>query len=204
VLFGDGTVRRLSQEVDRKLLLMFLAPRGPTLTFRGKNWPTMFAESKSRSDGEVVSSSLMERSTFHASWDEPLGEHQNGLWCAVFQLAWDNLRSRTGGPILTSEQSQMVDRLNDSPFDQRSLDEECYRLIERPADSQSTARLREDVQNEFPIVDPQLTDINDPQAIRLYGILKKSIFFPAELSPMEPLYFMVADGDTLVEVAVLS
>ena len=88
VLLGDGSVRRLSQQIDRDILLGLLTPRGPTLTFRGENWPAMFAESKSRSDGEVVSSSLLERSTFHASWDEQIGEERNGLWCAVFQLAF--------------------------------------------------------------------------------------------------------------------
>lgn len=199
VLLGDGSVRRLSQQVDRKLLLCFLTPRGPTLTFRGENWPAMFVESKYRSDGEVVSSSTLERSTFHASWDEPLGEDRNGLWCAVFQLAWDNLRSRAGGPISTVKQSPIVNLLNDSSFDKGSLDEACYSLIERPVDEHSTSLLSEEIRSTFPDVNPQLTDIDAPGTMRLYGMLKKSIFFPAELSPMEPLMFEVADGETLVE-----
>jgi hypothetical protein len=199
VLLGDGTVRKFTQEIDRKMLLCFLTPKGPNLTFRGDNWPAMFAESKSRSDGEIVSSSLLEHSTFHASWDESLGEDQNGLWCVVFQLAWDKLKSPIRGPVLTTEQSPMVDRLNNSPFDQTSLDADSYGLFEGPADSNATRLLREEIQNGFADAAPTLSDIDDSPAIRLYGILKKSIFFPAELSPMEPLNFKSADSDTLVE-----
>ncbi|MGZ0167975.1 MAG: DUF1559 family PulG-like putative transporter [Planctomycetales bacterium] len=199
VLFGNGTVKNLTQEIDRKILLSFLTPRGPNVTFRGDNWPTMFAESKSRAHGEIVSSSLLEHSTFHASWDEPLGDNQNELWCAVFQLAWDNLRARTSGELLTAEKSAMVDRLNNSRFDQTCLDEGSYSLFERPADAAATEQLRANIQTVFPDVDPALTEINDSAAIRLYGILKKSIVFPAELCPMKPLKFQAEDRDTLVE-----
>ena len=199
MLLGDGSARRLSQQLDRKILLCFLTSKGPTLTFRGENWPAMFAESGYRSDGEVISSSTLDRSTFHASWDEPLGDDRNGLWCAVFQLAWDDLRSRASGPILTEKQSPIVNLLNDSPFDKGSLDEECYSLIEHSADTQSTGLLSEEIHDAFPNVNPELTPIDAQGAMRLYGMFKKTIFFPSELSPMEPLNFKTPHGGTLVE-----
>jgi len=185
--------------IDRKLLRNFLTPKGPELTFRGSDWPTMFSESRSASSGEVISSTELPHTKCHASWDRPLNSHRNGLWCAVFQIGWDELKAQSGGLAPVLKPLPIVDQLNSTPFDGNNLDPDSYKLLTGPADSQSTQVMREQIENVFLEVNPQLSENNNPLAVRIYGALKKSIQFPSELTPMEPLAFRSATGIFMVE-----
>lgn len=91
------------------------------------------------------------------------------MWCAVFQMCWDKLKSPANQPVLTLNQSPLVNHLNGSPFDTRNLDPASYSLFTGPADPVATSTLLEDIQNPFPNADPKLVELNDVTSLRQYG-----------------------------------
>ncbi len=62
---------------------------------------------------------------------------KNVLWCATFQIAWNELYDLLGGPIQWNGAPEMVDILNKRPVTRRDLDETSYVVMAgyTPADS---------------------------------------------------------------------
>ncbi len=201
MLMGDGTLRSFSRMTDRKILVNLMAANGPKGTFRGDNWPVMFNDAGKilSSDGGPVSSLELDGTTFHASWNEGLGTGKNEIWCAVFQMCWDNLNGETDGPVASPRPSAVFNRLNSSTFDRDCLDSDSYLLFTGDADAEATADLRRQIEARFPNADPKLPEFNGGTHIRLYGCLEKSIRFSEELSPLDALSFRHSSGETPVE-----
>ena len=189
VLMGDGNVRRIDPKIDRKILATLLTSQGRKAVFRGDYWPAMFKDSRTVVASKIVDSTTLEKTSFHASWNEPLDGNGNSLWCAVFQMCWDNLAGTTGGPVKTYRTNPLVDQLNATPFDRANIHPDSYMLEKVSADSKSTAALVERIEKKFPDANPQFEVIDDAPSLRLYGCLEKSIQFPEELSALEPLAF---------------
>lgn len=58
--------------------------------------------------------------------DCPIQEGKNVVWCATMQVAWDQLREITGGPVRLSEKNKTADALNIWKFNTDNLDNESY------------------------------------------------------------------------------
>lgn len=54
--------------------------------------------------------------------DRPLPNGKNVLWCASFQMAWDDSANHFGRPMKLEPDSQLADSLNQHPFDRRWVD----------------------------------------------------------------------------------
>jgi hypothetical protein len=117
VLMGDGNVRRIDPKIDRKILATLLTSQGRKAVFRGDHWPAMFKDSRTVVESDPVESTTLDSTLFHASWNEPLDGNGNSLWCAVFQMCWDNLAETTAGPVKTDRSNLLVYQLNATPFD---------------------------------------------------------------------------------------
>lgn len=189
VLMGDGNVRRIAPKIDRKILATLLTSQGRKAVFRGDHWPAMFKDSRTVVASTIVDSTALEKTSLHASWNEPLDGAGNSLWCAVFQMCWDNLTKTTAGPVKTYRTNPLVDRLNATPFNPVNIHPDSYTLEKVSADSKSTAALVERIEKRYPDANPQFEVIDDSPSLRLYGCLEKSIQFPEELSALEPLAF---------------
>lgn len=55
--------------------------------------------------------------------DEPVLGAKNMLWCATFQIAWDEAGERLGRPILLEPACNLADSLNRNQFDRKCVDE---------------------------------------------------------------------------------
>lgn len=57
-----------------------------------------------------------------AVMDRKLPQGRNVLWCATFQIAWDQACGRFGRPMKLKPESQLADSLNQSAFDMNWVD----------------------------------------------------------------------------------
>lgn len=62
--------------------------------------------------------------------EEPLAQGKNVLWCASFQMAWDNAARHFGGRLKLEPHSPLAELLNASGFDRRWVDEDSVVAIQ--------------------------------------------------------------------------
>ena len=202
VLMADGSARRFNSDFNGARLANVLTPSGRDLTFRGDDWPSEFVDSDSSSamSQGPVDSSTLSHTAMHSSWNEKLHARKNNLWCAVFQLCWDQLKNQTGGPVTVAPRSKHVDLLNGSPFSRALLDPSAYVLSTGSANPASTEALRRELNESMPDLDPNLTELPGPNpSVRLFAALKKSIRYHEQLEGLPgPLQFKSTSGRTPV------
>jgi hypothetical protein len=66
---------------------------------------------------------VTDRTKFTCSLDERIPYNRNMLWCASFQIAWDNAAANSGGPIELAPKSKVTEALNKNSFDRSWIDE---------------------------------------------------------------------------------
>src|SRR5262249_39757511 len=89
VALVDGATRMVSNKLDRSIFASLLTPSYGTVTFSGA-WPEFLQETgPGFSDNAIRDVTSFPSTRLVAVRDEPLGQHENVLWCATFQLAWD-------------------------------------------------------------------------------------------------------------------
>ena len=62
--------------------------------------------------------------------DDAIPKGKNALWCATFQMAWDNAGESLGRPILLEPACKLADALNRNPFDRQWVDEASVATVE--------------------------------------------------------------------------
>ena len=62
--------------------------------------------------------------------DAAIPQGKNALWCATFQIAWDNAGENFGRPIVLEPASKLADALNRNPFDRKWVDEASVATVE--------------------------------------------------------------------------
>jgi hypothetical protein len=85
--------------------------------------------------------------TPHLDW--PLGEGENVLWCATFQIAWNELSSLAGGDIHMVNEDAAVRILNWKAVTASDLDDTTYVAAAGIAGSGVVARIRTDLARKF-------------------------------------------------------
>ncbi len=90
-------------------------------------------EKRAPTHGEIARNAALEASAdqlkktlITAHLDEKIEKGTNLLWCATFQLAWNELCDLTGGPIDVDGASPMVDALNKRSVTAGDIDAESF------------------------------------------------------------------------------
>ncbi len=200
--FMDGAVRMLSKNIDQTLLASLLTPRYGQLMYSGPDWPAEMTESLALSKTmETRSVADLKRTDVLATSSETLDPTNNLIWCATFQMTWDELRAQVGGVVKTTPQPSIVNRLNAAPFNRTALDPATYLALTTGAHPSDTIKLRERVQQKFPQLVPQIESLpaDSLPDLRLYACLVKSMPFVEQMDRFpKPLSFR--DSETSTEV----
>lgn len=197
--FADAAPRFLSNRIDRSIFASLLTPSYGTVTFDGA-WPELLQEAGSRFSDNAIRDVVSFPSTrLTPLCDEPLGEHENVLWCATFQLAWDEFnRQVPGAPVRLARAQAVADRLNAAKFDRSSLSDHSHLTVAAGVNPQATEQFRELVRLKYPGLEPAIEPVLTEQpGIRLYSYLQKHMPFKAAMTRFEErLAFRQSDGTT--------
>ncbi len=189
----DGAVRMVSKNIDQTLLVSLLTPRYGQLMYSGPDWPAEMTESESLSRTmETRSVADMKQTDVLATSSETLDPTKNLIWCATFQMTWDELRAQVGGAVKSTPQPSIVNRLNAAPFNRKALDSATYLAVATGANSSDTIKLKERIQEKFPQLTPQIESLPEDGIadVRLYACLVKSMPFVEQMDRFpKPLSF---------------
>ena len=115
-----------------------------------------------------------------ARLDEPITRGKNVLWCASFQLAWNELMDYADGPVTMTDAPPMVAYLNRRTFTKTDIDANSYvALAGRVADG-TIAKARKQLAATFPGLATSLLPAGQslpPDAIVMYAMLAKHLPF---------------------------
>lgn len=108
----------------------------------------------------------------------PIEQGQNYVYCATFQMAWDELQAQMGnGPIRLAGDPPMVGLLNGQPFNRSDLDPESCLAMAGRTDQEIVDRIHEAMAARFPHA---TLDVPIPPArasFYLYAYLAKNLLF---------------------------
>ena len=80
--------------------------------------------------------STNESTVFATTLDEAHAPGRTIIWCASFQLAWNELRGVPGAPVAVEPSSEMADKLNASAVTRNDIDEaSCTIVVGEPGSS---------------------------------------------------------------------
>jgi hypothetical protein len=122
----------------------------------------------------------------------PLDAGKSQIWCATFQMAWDQLREKCGGSEVTLQPAiPLSDALNEHSFRTQALSPECVLLHAAPPGPEDDRRLRAELAERFPDAPVRIEDSQDnPLQLRIFAYLEKRLLFFDGLERFpEPLRF---------------
>jgi len=130
------------------------------------------------SDSEVVK--------LHGTDVTPVLDHavpkgQNVLWCASFQMAWDDSANHFGRPMKLTPDSQLADKLNQHPFDRRWVDDDSVFTAQGLVDEGVFDRIDQGVQKRTGSPSKLLDQIKPgsaPNDLVFFALLQKDLQFP--------------------------
>ncbi|MDB5336534.1 MAG: hypothetical protein JWN70_2153 [Planctomycetaceae bacterium] len=124
VAFVDGNVRFVRQSIDRTILRSLISIHGGA-PLAGVDLPPAPLE-ELRELRPVRPAADFRRTEVSPVLDTPLTENRNLIYCATFQIAWDQWRDRTKRSLHSDTISDLVNKLNQSRFDRRNLAADSY------------------------------------------------------------------------------
>ncbi len=126
-----------------------------------------------------------------ARLDEPIVPGKNVVWCATFQLAWNELMDYAGGPVTMTDAPPMVNSLNRRDFTKADIDSNSYVAIAGRLADGTFNKARNEVAAKFPAHSPVLLSAVQnwpPDAVMMYAMISKHLPFEYAFS-RDILYF---------------
>lgn len=117
---------------------------------------------------------------------------KNVMWCASFQLAWNELMDYAGGPIVMTPQPPMADILNRREFSKAEIDSGSVAAAAGRVDGVLTEIQSELARKFGEAADPQLLDQfrNFPHdSVAMYAYLMKQLPFETPFGRLDYGYF---------------
>jgi len=138
-----------------------------------------------------ISSSELDQSTVTAHLETEITPDKNLVYCAAFQLAWNQLIGKiVGGPLQLEGDPKIAQALNKRLVNEQAVAEDCYLAMagfERDGIVEQVKRALEEKFNREPGFDLVL---NHPDDILAYAFLAKSLPFDTEFEVLQdPLVF---------------
>jgi hypothetical protein len=109
----------------------------------------------------------------------PLDAERSQIWCATFQMAWDQLREQFGNQQVDLQPAiPLSDALNEHPFPKKAVAPECTLLHAATTGPADDRRLRAEFAERFPDAPVRIEDsADDPSRLRIYAYLEKRLLF---------------------------
>lgn len=133
--------------------------------------------------------------TVSAHLEEPIVAGKNVLWCATFQLAWNEACARLGQDIHTQDEPPMVAILDKKAVSRDDVDEASSVAMAGWIGQGITDQIRQAVEQKFPGESPTiLPSSGRPTDLIAYAFLLKNLEFPVPFEkPDDPLTFKGTD-----------
>lgn len=145
----------------------------------------------------VLSADGIKRTVVLASPAAAFNPRQNVIWCATFQLEWNETRALVGEDLHFNPESPIVSELNKSSFSTNDLDATSYVALAGFIKDGIHQRIRESLSRKFGgAATPRFIPAKDsrPQDIVAYSYLFKNLEFETPFeSIQEPLLFEGAE-----------
>lgn len=133
-------------------------------------------------------SSELQATQIVPSIDTPIQPGHSWIWCATFQLAWDQLCEKVNGEAINLEGGEEVaKRLNISKFDSKHLVSRSYYVNAGRADAGIADAIRRDMAKQFP--NHQVPPFENGKAAIAYAYLEANLKFTIPYVPDEMQFF---------------
>jgi len=187
VAMADGSVKRISPRIERKLIVALLSIRGGR-PLPGVDWPS--------SDLDVESAEYSaapgepQQTDFWPTTEVQIVPDRNALYCATFSIAWDRARNDVGrAPIQFTTECPVADQLNEQTFPIGDLSRDAY-IADAGEASVVIPRIRSEFARRFPKVQPLFLDTAEEARFIAYGYLQKRLPFQTSFDRLhKPLTF---------------
>jgi hypothetical protein len=134
----------------------------------------------------------------------PIVPGRNLVYCATFELAWENARRDLGrgpgGRIELDGAPEMAEILNGHSFDRRNLSDDAYVAYAGAGTEAARDQIRGEIESKFAGVVPRLlNEISGDRRVLVYAYLLKTLPFETAFDSIEkPLMFHAEGGLTAV------
>lgn len=188
ILMGEGSVRRFQPaKASRKTFNGLLTPAGGDPLVSAELLPDEIVEMPDYDFGPPQNAALAKQTLIMPHLEEKLTPGENQIYCATFQIAWDELHSTVGGDnIVVEPESDMAGLLNRNSFPREALAPECYLAMTGTAE-----QIQAEMAKRFSKAVPNLTPTPefDP-GYTCYAYLEKRLPFDEEFDALEkPMRF---------------
>jgi hypothetical protein len=192
VLLADGTVKRLYSRIDPQIFRWLLTARmGRPL--RRVDWPDA---SPPYQFGPPADAGSLSGTSVLPFVSALLAADKNVVWCATFQIAWDQLPKE---PDLPRGDGSFVGELERKPFDLRSLSPDSYLAMGGDVEDGIRDRIGTEMARRFPDVVPSFSEASPRDEVVIYAFLRKLLPFAQKFVELSvPLPFIAGETTTPV------
>jgi len=161
--------------------------------------PTTYYEETAMQQAVSVDSNDLKQTTVLATLDCPLPSGRNAIWCATFQMAWDQYREKIAGePIIVRGAEELAHRLNNAVFSTDNIERESYYATAGAVDDGILEEIQREMARRFPAESPPVFDERYrtlPLVVVAYAYLSLSMDFEHPFRANEsPFAFTGSDG----------
>ena len=119
-----------------------------------------------------------------ATLADPLPKDRSALWCASFQLAWNELKKLAGEPVLIERALDACERLNAGKSSSRDLDPQSFYAAAGFLRDGIDQTIREGLARQFPDkTAPNFSDLG-PDGVVAYAYLQAAVAFTTNFAPV--------------------
>lgn len=170
--------------------------------------PTTYYQETAMQQAVSVDSNDLEATTVLATLDCPLPSGHNAIWCATFQMAWDQYQERIAGePIIVRGAEELANRLNNAAFPTENIERESYYATAGAVNDGILEEIQGEMARRFPNESPPAFDERYrtlPGVMVAYAYLSLTVDFEHPFHTNEsPFAFAGSDG-TKTEVTAFS
>lgn len=188
--FVDGHVRIIGPKVDRQLISAFFGRGVKNEPLQGVKWGPDTGPSLSDIPEPKLASAYAS-SRVEAYLDSPLDGTRNVVYCATFQICWDELRNRAKGPPAFRRKSNLVESLNRESFPLENLRRESYVALSGSG-NEVVSKITNELERRF-LRQEHLAKGQEGSALIIYCYLLKQLPFSVDFERFGiPLLFSTA------------
>jgi hypothetical protein len=197
-LMADGIVRFINQNINLGILraLCNMASGAP---FPGVAWklPVEFADDEISAP---LSAADLKQTTVQPCLDVALATGQNMVYCATFQITWDDLRDMFHvGAVELKEKPELAKQLNAVRFPKASLADDSYLALVGRFEDDILGKIAAERQRKFPNANLPLPQPPGDFQVVAYCYLQKRLPFTSKFDKLPtPLRFQTPQGETPV------
>jgi hypothetical protein len=201
VLLGDGSVKHFHRPIiegksDRQVLFSFLTANGgrPYGKWLPGEEAVVVGDFPPEKDANQLQATEV---TPHL---EARVTDRNSIYCATFQIAWDDWRKHLGVAPQLEGDPPAVAALNRSTFPRTALSPASYVARMGFVNQGIQEAIRQEMARKFPGVTPSVKSVPEGTDVIAYAFLQKNLPFAVNFDVLpEPLVFHATGGDVRVK-----